>query len=301
MAWMLRCSLIIILLLDSALAFSASDSSSPWSSASWKLTLNVGREPGSEGKWGASGGRLVLPINIMIKSDISPERDATGGSAYLLCPEGESSFINSNGLQTVEFGTGGWKLELPPGGGKGLATKLRMWLDVKTEATRNDVTLKAGERIYLEAICWREEDLERGNRAIQPFIAAYEQAQQRLEAQVAHDTGDRRLDGNDPLATLAAYKDMVELVAYRDEKLRLLQKAELVYPRNPNEIPEGPWPGAIEWLAIAPTRMSVKRRKSFLDEYHEVGTWEATPILKEDEYEEVKQETRFENGKESLY
>lgn len=234
--------------------------------------------------------RLVLPFQVRITSDVSPEKDPTfrGNSAYLLCPESEAVFVSHQGLQTIEFGTGGWKAELPTGGGRrGLASKLRMWIDLKSDAIRNDISIAAGERIYLEANCWREEELDIGSRALKPYLRAYQQAQQRVEAQVAHGTGDRRLDGIDALGTIAAFTDMAKLVADRDEKLRRLQQAELIFPRNAETIIEGPWPGAIEWLAIAPTSMMVKRRKAFLDEFHMIGTWEATPILSEDEYVEV--------------
>lgn len=268
-------------------AFSAS--SSPWSPKMWQLTLNVGREPGSSfaDAWGSS--RLVIPLKVEVTSDIAPEKDPSllGSHAYLVRPEGDASIVNSQGVQSIKFGNGGWKTELPSGGGKGLATKLRMWIDLKTDATRNGITLAKGERIYLEANCWREDELEIGSKALKPYVAAYELAQRRLEDQVAHDTGDRRLDGIDPIKTIVAYKDMAELVADRDEKLRRLQNAELVYPRNADQIIQGPWPGALEWFAIAPTSMTVKRRKSFLDEYHVIGTWEAKPILKEGEYVEI--------------
>jgi hypothetical protein len=297
MASMIGVCMALNAILQKVSAFSVP--SSPWSPTTWQLTLNVGREPGSNfaDKWGSS--RLVIPVNVEVTSDIAPGKDSSflGSHAYLLRPKGKATFINSEGLQSVEFGNGGWKTELPPGGGKGLATKLRMWIDVNTDATRNDITLARGERIYLEANCWREDELEIGCRAMKPYVAAYELAKRRVEAQVAHDTGDRRLDGTDPIQTIAAYKDMAELVADRDEKLRRLQNAELVYPRNADQIIEGPWPGAIEWFAIAPTSMTVKRRNSFLDEYHVIGTWAAKPVLKEGEYVEIEAET----GRETPY
>jgi hypothetical protein len=286
---------VIISSFQSASAAFSSSLPSPWSPTSWQLTLSIGRGPGPDTSIYGGSSRLVLPFQVKITSDVSPEKDPSlrGNVAYLVCPESTATFINHEGLQTIEFEAGGWKLELPPGGGRrGLASKLRMWVVLKTDAKRNDISLAAGERIYLEANCWREEELDIGSRALQPFLAAYQRAQQRVEAQVAHDTGDRRLDGTEPLGTIAAFTDMAKLVADRDEKLRRLQKAEQVYPRDPETIVEGPWPGAIEWLAIAPTSMTIKRRKAFLDEFHMIGTWEAKPILNEDDYEEVEVGTR---------
>ena len=184
-------------------------------------------------------------------------------------------------------------MEYPSGGGRrGFATKLRMWIDVKTDASRNGVKLSAGERIYLEANCWREEEFEIGSQALKPYLDTFKQAQKQLEAQVAHDKGDRRLDGTDPLQTMAAYTDMAKLVAQRDEKWRQLQNAELVYPRNPDTIVEGPWPGDFDWLAISPTRITVKRRKAIMDEFLSIGSWEAQPILLDDDYVEVDMNTQ---------
>jgi hypothetical protein len=251
---------------------------SVWASSSWQLTLVIKKE---------SKGSLVLSIPLTVSPDASPVQDGAfvSGTANQLKPEGKASFISQEGLQIVEFSMGGWKLLPPAGGRKGIASKLRMWLDLQTSCRRNDIQLSSGERLYLEANCWREDEFEIGRSAYQPYFTAYQLAQQKLEAQISHDTGDRRLDGTDPLQTLAAYSDVAKLVAQRDEKLRLLQEAELVYPRDVESIVEGPWPGATEWLFIDPTLLSIKRRKVFLDEYQTIGEWYAKPILQDDEFD----------------
>jgi hypothetical protein len=286
----LYCLLLVIILLSEATWTSAL--SSPWAPASWRFTLNVGREAGTymPETWGASGARLALPLQVTVTSDTvkQGEQDTVVGSgACALLVTGGTTFVSSKGEQSVDISSGGWKIESPPGK-KGRAARLTFWLDVNESAQRNDVTLPA-ERIYFTANCWREQELDRGSRAIAPIVADYEQAQRVLKEKVAHDTGDRRLDGKDPIETLAAYKDMTELTLYRDEKLRLLRKAEQIYPKNAQELIEGPWPGQEEWLSISPVYVAVKRKKMLGDEFHIIGNWKAEPIgLDIDDYEEVE-------------
>jgi hypothetical protein len=285
------CLLLLLILL--ALVSEATALSSPWAPASWRFTLNVGREVGTymPEAWGASGARLALPLEVTVTSDTlkgGDQDNVVGSGACALLVTGGTTFISSKGEESVDMSSGGgWKIEFPAGK-TGRAARLTFWLDVKEEAQRNDVTLPA-ERIYFTANCWREQELDRGSRVIAPIVADYEQAQRLLKQKVAHDTGDRRLDGKDPIETLAAYKEMTELTLYRDEKLRLLREAERIYPKNPEKLPEGPWPGQEEWLSISPVYVAVKRKKMLGDEFHIIGSWKADPMgLDTDDYEEVE-------------
>eukprot|EP00521_Asterionellopsis_glacialis_P006608 CAMPEP_0195284922 /NCGR_PEP_ID=MMETSP0707-20130614/2944_1 /TAXON_ID=33640 /ORGANISM="Asterionellopsis glacialis, Strain CCMP134" /LENGTH=231 /DNA_ID=CAMNT_0040344331 /DNA_START=209 /DNA_END=904 /DNA_ORIENTATION=+ len=227
--------------------------------------------------WGSSGGRLVLPMDVVVESDSCSSRDELVGSGALkIRPLEPASFINDRGEQKVSIKEGGWKIALPPGK-KGHAAKLQFWLDFETEASRNDVTLPVG-RIYFAANCWREEELIRGSRAIAPLVADYEEAQAIIEERLSHETGDRRLDGTDPIETMIAYKDMTELIVYRDEMRRRLKDAERYLPRNADKLPRGHWPGATELLSIAPTEMFTKRKKLFGEDFLLLGKWKATPL-----------------------
>lgn len=227
--------------------------------------------------WGASGGRLVLPVDVDIESEAACSQDEMLGSGALkINPFEDSVYINEYGEQKVVVKEGGWKIALPPGR-RGHGASLQFWLDFETEGNKNDVELPMG-RVYFSANCWREEELERGKLAIAPLIADYEVAQQALEDQLSHETGDRRLDGTDPLKTIVAYKDMTELIVRRDEKLRKLKDAEKYLPRNADSLPQAAWPGGTEALAIAPVEMFIKRKRVFRDEFHIIGTWEATPV-----------------------
>lgn len=261
-------------------ALSAALSTSPWSASEWKFSLNFGRESSTElpRDWGASGARLVLPVLMSVESDTVPSKhiDAVIGSGAMeIKPTQYATYINSRGENTVNIENGGWKVELSPGG-KGLASGLKMCFDLQTKLERNDVIVSP-ERLYLFAPCWREDEYVRGKNILAPIIATAEQAQRNLDANINHETGDRRLDGGDPLETALAYKDMAVLVAERDECKRKQREAEKVYPRESEIL--GFWPGNTEPLAIGRGTIFIKKKKLFGDELHVVGRWNAKPVM----------------------
>jgi len=253
--------------------------------------MNLGREPGTRmpSDWAASGGRLVLPIDLSVTSDSSDvDDDVVGRASRRLEQLGPpASFVSLDGVQYVDIRDGAWKIELPPGK-KGRAAKLTFFLDFSgTAVAKNDVSVPS-ERVYFTANCWREDELDRGARALTPFVAEYEGAQEALNQALSHETGDRRLDGVDPLGTLAASVDMAGLVASRDDKLRALREAGKLYPRDAEKLLEGHWPGASEWLAVVPIHMAVRRKSMLGEDFLIVGTWEVEPIYDDkDEFEEV--------------
>ena len=275
-------SLSLVLFAHSCSAFSAP---SPWSSASWRIEINFGREVSTEmpEEWGASGARLALPVSVIVGSDAIPKHsiDPTiGNGAMSIEPFGggkSSTYINSRGEQTVEISGGGWKIELPKGG-KGLASTLKICLDLESELERNDVAVSP-DRLYLFAPCWREEEYHRGKAAMTPIVAAAKEAQRVLDEQLEHEGGDRRLDGTDPIDTIAAYKDMAQLVADRDEKKRRRREAEKVYPRESDDDSRmGHWPGSTEPLVIGRGNVLIKRRRLFGEEFLVIGRWSAVPV-----------------------
>jgi len=283
------------------------NANSPWKTASWQIVLNIGREESSKlpEDWGKSGARLSFPVELEIESDVLPEQQqdallgGRGSNRISIVNPEKITYINDQGEQTVPFQSkaGGWKLRL--GKQKGHASLLRFWLDVgatesnsgtkKIVAQEKDVTLEAGERLYFAAHCWRESEWRMGQKKLLPFLDAYERAQQKLEEQVSHESGDRRLDGTDTLETLAAYKDMAGLTLDRDDKRqKFLQAQEYLPP--PGTLPLGNWPGSTELLAIKPMEVFVQRKQGPLaaTEYHLLGSWTAKPlevIPEEEEYE----------------
>lgn len=286
-------------------SFSAPNNS-PWKTASWQLVLNIGREESSTmvpEEWGQSGARLSFPIQLDIASDRLPDDQQDellgrrGSNRISVVKPEIISYINDQGEQTVPFrsiNTGGWKFRL--GKKPGHASLLRFWLDVGGKskdivAQKRDVTLQANERLYFAAHCWRETDWTIGRKKLKPFVLAYERAQQKLEDQVSHEKGDRRLDGGDALETLAAYKDMAGLTLDRDDKRQQFFQAQEYLPPTDNLV-LGNWPGSTELMAVQPMEIFVERKKGILKtkEYFLVGSWTAKPLNvipeeNEDEYE----------------
>jgi len=277
----------------------AGSSSSPWSPAEWRIQLDIGREPGTymPEEWGASGARLGLPVEVLIESESIPtgnERDFVGGNkCYQLAVLEDATFVSKQGEETVRFGdTGGWKIATRRTGKAGDAAVLRLWLDLVDSATRNDVRLDAGERLYCTANCWRESELEVGRKRIQPLVQAYEEAQERIDQRLPHETGDRRLDGTNLADTVLAYADMAVLVKQRDDRLQELRDAELKLPSPQVKLStSGRWPGTTEELVVAPGKVVVQRRNPFgVEEFYIVGTWTASPLEGVAEYYDDEEE-----------
>ena len=268
---------------------------SPWAPATWKFTLSIGKQKNTNSDlmpegWGAGGGRLVLPIDVLVSSDSVPAEHSdpvVGSGASVLEASSSATFINNKGEQTVRIGNGGWKL-IFPSGKKGRAAKLTFWLDVLDEAERNDVSLSSGERIYGTANVWRDSEFERGERKMRPIYNEYKELQKLVDETISHETGDRRLDGTDPLDTVLAYKDMTEMVLRRDQAKMKLKDAEDTYPPVEVEIEEGRWPGDEEWLSVFPTGLAIRRNTLLGQEFCPCGSWKAEATG--EEYEEYEYE-----------
>lgn len=221
----------------------------------WKMTFNFGRERGSymPEEWGSLGARLVFDLPIQITSDRPSSADQVDPmlqrNSFRLNPLSDTKYITMEGEQRCAFAEEGeWKVRLPlTGKARGEAAKFMCFVDLKSDIGKKDITLKKGERIYLTGKCWREEELERALNRLRPIQAMYKQKQQRLKEALEHETGDRRLDGTDPLQTLKGMKDTAKLVLERDEALRNYREANRIYPTIDAE--SGVFPSAeeLEW------------------------------------------------------
>ena len=234
--------------------------------------------------WGSTGARLVpSPVSLSIESKSVSDRQRDdivdeGDGAMVVRPLGRGGvFVNDEGSQTVRFSCGGWKIDSVRSNGKGSASKLRFWLDLDNGIRRNDVAVRAG-RLYFFGPCWKENDLELGRNALYPIVMDAEEAQRRLDEQLSHETGDRRLDGEDIGNTLAGYKDMALMVRDRDEMKRRRREAEKIYPIDAESMELGHWPGTTEPLAIGKGTVYCKRKVGlFMEELHLLGRWELIP------------------------
>jgi hypothetical protein len=297
---------------------STSSNRSPWAPAEWRLRLNFGSNNSNNSNdsndssssdasaWGASGARLALTLDVCIdsapattltstKPAADEERAFLGGRASQLVALEDPTFITNEGEQTVLFQEyGAWNIGLRRAGDKaGDASRLRFWMDLEAEQpggaaiTRNDVSLDPAERLYLLANVWREKDLAVGLERLRPLQAKVDDAQARLDAQLSHETGDRRLDGENPLDTALAWTDMAVLVQQRDTCRQELRVAAQRLPvKSAGLSPPGAWPGTTEALVVGPGTIGVKRRTGGLfgvEEFHVIGSFTVTPLEDEDE------------------
>jgi hypothetical protein len=307
-----------------------SSKSSPWASAWWILRLNFGRSStrteeidypfsfSEKSSYGASGSRLTITCPVLVTAEDVVGQDRTdlvvgrGSSVirpiYSLPPSSDEikldfskhfSYITLQGQRTVKISPGGWVLEFPPSSmgprqnnkNKGVASKLRFWLDLENDVERNDIKLAAGTRLYFAANCWREDDFDVGVAKLKPIQQEAEAALRLLQENLSHESGDRRLDGVDALETIQAYGDMAKLVLEKEQKMARLQEALLVYPSavegDAEFLPDGPWPGSDEWLTLSDEKYNpifVLKDQGILRgrEYQMVGTWTAEAVVDED-------------------
>lgn len=246
-------------------------------------------------EWGESGARLMFPLEILIESDrntLDEEKDFMGGGSSRVEVLEDPIFVSSKGEEVIYFEeSGAWKIGARRGK-IGDASKLRFWVDLDKDtefkgvaATRNDVTLPA-ERLYFVANCWRENEIDVGVQRFLPIKSSAEEAQEVIDRLLSHESGDRRLDGTNPLDTALASIDMAVLVAKRDESKQKLKEAERSLPNPSMDLSKpGSWPGTTDNLVIAPGTIFVKRASEGIfggDEFHIVGTWSATPLATEE-------------------
>ena len=117
---------------------------------------------------------------------------------------------------------------------------------------------------------------------MRPLYEGVRTAQDRLERRLSHETGDRRLDGTDPIDTIRAYGDVAQLVLDRNRKSQAYQRALEFYPPiaqpdgktdgwggdfvpservdGPVVLSEGPWPGSDEWMTITDRKNPIYMR-----------------------------------------
>lgn len=362
---------------------------SPWSSGKWRITLDFGidesqqqqqrqqdptRSIGSSSStnnentillhkllgqnWGANGGRLVLPFDVVVNSDTgsSSSNENSGGQKSVEMawlggkPTGgmecipkqqqandknkneddnnnhdnndneiyHATYINSKGEQHVQIIPGQWRHEPPtpllPTYTtilSGQTTLLRLYLTLHTSIERNTISFPSNQLLLLQSNTFRTTQYKNGIQTLTPYQYSMEQSQQILEEQLNHDSGDRRLDGDDLLETLGGYKDIAKLVMERDEWGRRWREVEGVLPKivgssssgRRGESMEkllndekrwGVWPGDTELMTVergvilaAVTVKDKKEQRSLLfpwmqeskvQEMVVVGKWSATPL-----------------------
>jgi len=227
-----------------------------------------------------------------------------------------ASYINDEGQQNVKISSGQWRIEPPlpllptyvnvlPG----QASTLRFHLTLLTPVRRNAISFPRDQILLLQSNTFRTRQYSSGARTLLPYQYAKDASQRQLEEQLNHETGDRRLDGNDIFETLGGYKDVAEMVLERDEKRRRWKEVEGALPildssayagrrTDVNELLEdekrwGIWPGDTEFMTVergvvlAAVVKESKQNTGFfpwmrdgggLEEPVVVGKWRALPM-----------------------
>jgi len=253
---------------------------SPWSPSEWRMNVDIGREPGTSmpDEWAAQGSRLPFDLSLRVESDYADDQEEhafMGKNALRLVVIEDPTFVTMDGEQVLSTAEeAAWKVQLPKS--KSSAGTLRFWIDLTETsegiaACRNDVELPSG-RLFFLAQCWREPALKKGGVRRKLEQESAEQLQQRINQQLSHENGDRRLDGTNPLETVQASIEMAALVKARNDRLDAIRSAP------PGKLQLGHWPGHTDKMAIARGTVAVKKRLFFREEFQVVGKFSATPV-----------------------
>ena len=184
-----------------------------------------------------------------------------------------------------------------------------MYVKLVNSIERNTISFPEDQLLLLKSNTFRTTQFAAGIQTLFPYLYAKEQTQQVLEEQLNHETGDRRLDGNDLLDTIGGYKDIAAMVIERDERRRRWKEVEGVLPKigGPSikigrtatteqllndDKRWGIWPGDTELMTVERgvvlAAVSGKEKKQSLfpwmqdtssEEIVVVGKWTAIPLF----------------------
>jgi len=252
----------------------------------WKLSLNIGREPGTAmpASWAASGARLVFPVDVDFElgacdSSIRPvEETLIDRPVRGLTPLGPASFVGMHGEEHVNITPGGWSAtEMLEQATRGRADApgvyaLRFFLDFPEGARRNDVDCPPG-RMFFTTGFWDAAALI----GAQDALADASQQLQALEEQILEVQIEARENAN-PLARAAAVRSQVRLMDKRNFLEDKVREAKRAVPRD------GTVEGPAGLMMSRKGGLSVKRFGGLLgmrEEYHILGTFTMSPLCDE--------------------
>lgn len=286
----------------------------------------ISNRPGAE--FGSDGAKLALSFEVLVtaetnKIENTKQQKWLGGksmgtfkcTSHLRTKNDEkycASYINERGQQNVEISSGQWRIEPPlpllPSYSKilsGQASTLRFYLTLVTSIARNSISFPENQLLLLQSNAFRTDQYVNGIKTLLPYKYAKDNAQIMLDAQLNHETGDRRLDGNDIVETLGGYRDIAKLVMERDEKRRRWGEIEHVLPKLTvntgttgmdvtsliqDEHRWGIWPGDTELITLERGTIfaaAVRERKGLFpwlqpgagEDLVEVGKWSIVPLF----------------------
>lgn len=232
--------------------------------------------------WGASEGRLILNTIVKFEEGIATEAEELVGPAkntrVISAKGGAATFVSFEGAQEVTFTSGGWCVQRTLGADKESEGLLRFWLDCPSGATKGDVTIDAGERIFFSTGVY-DDAAELKRLAEQRDALATSEA----DAEAQRRKLQKEADEGNLLAKVAAFRAKVTA---EDERMTLRYQRQF-FERLPGL---GLGPAAI---TVGPGQcgLSVKRQSGSpglfgrSSVYHILGRYEMEPLLHGEEEE----------------
>ena len=189
--------------------------------------------------------------------------------------------MSLQGEQKVVFGNGGWCVQRPVGAQPGSEGLLRFWLDCLSGATKGDVSISRGERIFFSTAVF-DDAISLAQMAEQraEVEAGLKDLKERQERRVAGEGGEGGVFAAIPgLAQIASFRDAVA-----DEETRTRLETQAAFFERLPRLGEGP-----AALAAGTGGLSVKRQMErpagplgpLIGErnvYHILGSFEAEPV-----------------------
>ena len=211
----------------------------------WRVKLNVGLQPGSylaRTGWGVSEARLILNTLIRFEDTSSTESEEfvgpLSGTRVLAVQDGASTFISLDGEQEVTFTSGGWCVQRSFGASTQTEGLLRFWLDCPSGATKGDVTIDAGERIFFSTGAYDDaaelQRLVEQRTAMEAALVAAEEAKARSAEEPEGGLLEKALGFR---ARVTAQKEAVSLRYQQEffESLPSLGQASAAITTGPTE------------------------------------------------------------------
>lgn len=244
----------------------------------WQVKLDIGLEPGSyfhRTGWGSSGGRLPITALVDFEETASTHAEELVGplrGTRVLTARSGGKFVSMEGEQTVTFESGGWCVQRAVFSTPSSPGLLRFWLDCKSGATKGDLVIEPGERIFFSTTTW--DDADELAHMIKR-CAVVESGLAKVDASArSGDCDDSPISRLPGVSQLLAFRKAVQA----DEERSALKSEALFFAQFSN-LAKSP-------AAVACSRggLSVKRQSSqdWLgsrnDVYHILGSFELEPV-----------------------
>jgi len=256
----------------------------------WELNLSFGQEPGSymaRSGWGGSGNRIRVKVVVEFADEPAQESEELVGpqsQTRILKVVECGSFVGFDGEKVVSFTNGGWCVQRAIFLSSRDPGSLRFWLDCDSGATKGDVAITAGERIFFTASVLDDSDAiarsvrrrAEAEEALQELAAKRAARVERRQAAIdAQRQGVARPPDEEP------FWERIPGVSFRkqiiEQEKRQNWERELAGYKSFPDLGQGP---AAIGTAAPDGSLSVKRQREAVKNadnvYHVVGRFETS-------------------------